>query len=67
MNLRGMTIQEFNDVLNDMHKVYPFENDKTRIGDIYNPVDNCYNRVEIQTKDEETDVVIIMSKGVEKR
>ena len=66
MNLRGMTLKEFNDVLNDMHKVYPFENDKTRICDVYNPRNASFNQVEIRTQDEETGVWITMSKEVER-
>lgn len=64
MNLRGMTLTEFNDVLNEMHKVYPFDNDKTRICDVYNPRCDCFNTVEIRTQDEETGVYIIMSKDI---
>ena len=65
MNIRGMTIKEFNDALNDMHKVYPFKNDKTRICDIYNPRNNCFNNVEIRTQDEETGVWVHLSKDIE--
>jgi hypothetical protein len=62
--LRGMTLKQFYDVLEEMHTIYPFESDKTYIGNIIDlPSDSPLN-VEILTKDEKTGVQIIMSKSV---
>lgn len=66
-NVRGMTLQQFYDVLEDMRKIYPFEADKTFLGDLRDlPSDSLMN-VEILTKDEKTGVQIVLSKGVDFR
>lgn len=64
-NVKGMTITEFNNTLNEMYKVYKFNNDDTRIGDLYDPRLNAPRSVEIITRDPETGVDIILSKRVE--
>lgn len=64
VELRGMTIKELNDVLDDMHSVYPFQNDKTMFGSIRDIRNMTPNNVEIITTDEKTGVQIIMSKAV---
>lgn len=61
---RGMTIKEFNDLLNDMHKVYPFKPEKTHLGDLRDVYTDAIRKVEIMTTDEETGVDIIMAKGL---
>lgn len=66
-NVRGMTLQQFYDVLEDMRTIYPFEADKTYLGNLRDlPSDSLIN-VEILTKDEKTGVQIVMSKGVDFR
>ena len=65
--VRGMTLKQFYDVVEEMHTIYPFESDKTYIGNIMDlPSASPFN-VEILTRDEKTGVQIIMSKGVEYR
>lgn len=66
-NVRGMTLQQFYDVLEDMRTIYPFEADKTYLGNLRDlPSDSLMN-VEILTKDEKTGIQIVMSKGVDFR
>ena len=63
-NVRGMTLKQFYDVLEDMRTIYPFEADKTYLGNLRDlPSDSILN-VEILTKDEKTGVEIILRKGV---
>ena len=64
-NYRGMTLKQMDDVLNVMHKIYPYENDKTRLCDAYDEKSNGFCNVEIRTQDEETGVWIHLSKEVE--
>lgn len=62
-----MTLQQFYDVLEDMRTIYPFEADKTYLGNLRDlPSDSLMN-VEILTKDEKTGIQIVMSKGVDFR
>lgn len=66
-NVRGMTLQQFYNVLGDMRTIYPFEDDKTYLGNLGDlPSDSLMN-VEILTKDEKTGVQIVLSKGVDFR
>lgn len=60
------TISEFNETLEIMRKVYPFKNDTTRLHNLYNMRDDCYDIIEISTIDEETNTRIILSKEVER-
>ena len=62
----NMTITEFNETLETMRKAYPFKDDTTRICNLYNIRDNCYDRIEIATVDEETKTQIVMTKEVER-
>lgn len=65
-NVRGMTIKEFNDVLNVMHTIYPFKPETTHLGDFRDVQFDALRQVEIVTTDEETGVNIIMTKSVER-
>ena len=66
-NVRGMTLKQFYDVLEEMRTIYPFEADKTYLGNLRDlPSDSLMN-VEILTKDEKTGIQIVMSKGVDFR
>lgn len=60
---RGGTVKQFKDVLEEMKKVYPYDDEKTRLStiDIYRNVPCC---VEIITTDEATGVEIMMQKSV---
>ena len=66
-NVRGMTLQQFYDVLEDMRTIYPFESDKTYLGDLRDLPSGSLMNVEILTKDEKTGIQIVMSKGVDFR
>lgn len=63
-NVKGMTLKQFYDVLKDMRSIYPFEDDKTYLGNLRDLPSDSFLNVEILTKDEKTGVQIIMSKGV---
>lgn len=63
-NVRGMTIKEFNDVLNTMHGIYPFKPETTYLGDFKDVIFDSLRQVEIVTTDEETGIKIIMAKSV---
>ena len=65
-NVRGMTIKEFNDVLNEMHVIYPFKPETTHLGDFKDVMFDSLRQVEIVTTDEETGIKIIMAKSVER-
>ena len=65
--LKGMTLKQFYDVLEEMHTIYPFESDKTYIGNIIDLPSGSPLNVEILTKDDKTGVQIIMSKSVDYR
>lgn len=64
---RGMTVKEFNDALNDMHKIYPFKPENTRLGDLRDVYTDAIRKVEIMTTDEETGVDIIMAKAIKQK
>ena len=52
IELRGMTIKELKDTLDEMHKVYAFKPEKTRFCNIRDIRTDSPNRVEIVTTDE---------------
>lgn len=63
-NVRGMSLQQFYDVLEDMRKIYPFEANKTYLGNLRDLPSDSLRNVEIITKDEKTGIQIVMNKGV---
>ena len=63
-NVRGMTLKQFNDTLEEMRTIYPFKDEKTRLGELKDLCSDSLRQVEIVTTDEETGIQIIMSKGV---
>lgn len=66
-NVRGMTLKQFYDVLEEMRTIYPFEADKTYLGELRDLQSGSLMNVEIVTRDEKTGVQIVMSKGVDFR
>lgn len=66
LRVRGMTIKEFNDILNDMHSIYPFKPESTQIVSLEDIRTNTIRQVEILTTDEDTGVDIVMTKGIER-
>ena len=64
-NVRGMTLQQFYNALEDMRTIYPFEADKTYLGNLGDLPSDSIRNVEIITRDEKTGVQIVMSKGID--
>ena len=65
-NVQGMTLKQLNDVLDEMHTVYPFEPDKTRLGDFRDINMAASRQVQIVTTDESTGISIVLTKGVDR-
>lgn len=63
--LKGMTISQFNGLVEDMRKVYPFEDDKTTIVDTRDECWDAHMRLDIRTYNEEHDVHVRLSKGID--
>lgn len=63
-NTRGMTVQQFKDVIADMKKVYPFKDDEARLGNMIEIKSFDINHVEVHTEDKKTGVFIVMQKEV---
>lgn len=62
--VNGMSLKQFYDVLEEMRTIYPYEAEKTYLGELRDLASNTQNQVEIMTTDEKTGILIIMSKGV---
>ena len=63
-NVRGMTLKQLNDTLDQMHTVYPFKPETTRLGDFRDLTTDALRQVEIVTIDDATGVQIVLTKGV---
>ena len=61
-DLIGVTLKEFNEMVESMRKVYPFEDDKTRIVDTIDRNWNAHMKLDIHTYDEENKVHVRLSK-----
>ena len=62
-DLRGMTVEEFKDILDEMRQVYPYRDEETLFGTSYDPREaQSTSRVELYTKDQATGVYITMRK-----
>lgn len=61
----GMTLKQFDDVIQEMKSIYPFEDDKAYIGNLHEMSTDMPSQVEIHTKDEKTGIKIVMLKGVD--
>lgn len=64
-NVKGMTIKQFNDTIKDMRKVYSFDDDNTRIISLDDIFTHTPRRIEIATKDKNTGIDIVLSKGID--
>lgn len=58
------TVKQFCEWLNEMRKIYPFDDEKTRIR-AFNFTNNVNNSLQISTIDEKTGIHIFMSKDIE--
>lgn len=63
-DMRGMSLTQMKEVLDEMRSVYKYDDTKTYLGDLRDLNYDQQRRVEIMTVDEKTDVTIVMSKGV---
>lgn len=61
--MTGGTVKQFKDALEEMRKIYPFEDEKTRV-DTRSLFTNNANSLTIITTDEETGIAIEMSKNI---
>lgn len=59
--MRG-TVKQFKDMLEEMKKIYPFEDEKTQLS-THNVLSMQNDALEIKTVDEKTGITIIMSKS----
>ena len=65
--IQGASIQELNDALEEMRKIYKYDVKKTYFGSMSDELDRSQTHVEINTKDPETGVYIIMQKKITKK
>lgn len=63
---RGMTIKQLCGIMDDMRKIYDFEDDKTYITNMLDILSETMNCLEITTFDEATGVQITMQKSAER-
>lgn len=63
-NLRGASIKEFMDTIEEMRTLYHFTDDQAKIVSTYDPPSDAHRKVEIYIKDEETGVHITMQKDI---
>lgn len=63
-NVCGMSIADFNNVIEEMRNIYSFKNEKAYISNLQDSVTHSQRRVEIITSDEKSGIQIVMSKGV---
>lgn len=64
-NLRGMTISQFNDTIEEMRAVYPFKNSEAKIVNTIHEPSACNRQLELYTVNEAHDVKVILIKEVE--
>lgn len=62
--LKGMTITQFKDIVEDMRKVYPFTDNNAKIIDTHDEYTAANTMLEILAYDEDTGVNIHLSKGL---
>ena len=62
--LRGMTLSQFNGLVEDMRKAYPFKDEETKIIDTHDLSEDCNCLLELYAHDKDTGVDVRLSKGV---
>lgn len=62
---RGITVKQFKDTLESMKKIYNYDDEKTRLSSCIDLIRGGIGEVEIMTIDNETGVLICMTKKVE--
>lgn len=63
--LRGGTVKQFKDALDEMKKIYPYDDEKTRLCTL-DCTTQSHDRVEIYTVDDSTGIEITMSKFIKR-
>ena len=63
-DMRGMSLTQMKEVLDEMRSVYKYDETRTYLGDLRDLNSCSQRRVEIMTVDEKTDVTVVMSKKV---
>ena len=63
-HLRGMTLEQFNGLVEDMRKVYKFKDDKTKIIDTHDLATDANTLLELYVHDDANDVDVRLSKGI---
>ena len=63
-DMRGMSLTQMKEVLDEMRSVYKYDDARTYLGELRDLNCNSQRRVEIMTVDEKTDVTVVMSKKV---
>lgn len=58
------TVKQFKDMIEEMRGIYPFEDDKTYLS-THDVICRANRRLQLQTTDEKTGVIIVMEKEIE--
>ena len=63
-DMRGMSIAQMKEVLDEMRSIYKYDDNRTYLGDLRDLRENSQRCVEIMTVDEKTDITVVMNKRV---
>ena len=63
--VRGMTIEQFNNTLDEMRTVYAFKDDTTTLDEFTDLLTRSNRQVCVHTVDMETGVEVVLCKGVD--
>lgn len=63
--VRGMTIKQFNEILDDMRSIYPFRDEFTSLDEFADLRTGSNRQVCIHTIDDKTGVEIVLCKGAD--
>ena len=63
--VRGMTIKQFNEILNDMRSVYPFRDEFTYLDEFTDLRTGSDRQVCVHTIDDKNGVEIVLCKGAD--
>ena len=65
IRVEGMTLEQFNKIIDEMRCIYNFKDSDAYIGNLRDELTNSPQRVEIITTDKQTGITIAMAKGVD--
>ncbi len=63
-DMRGMSLAQMKEVLDEMRSIYKYDDERTYLGDLRDLRENAQRCVEIMTVDEKTDITVVMNKRV---